>query len=381
MNYLIKLQEMAREIETIEKYNGYYYKVSDVITILVVGLLCNLRSAHEIYQWSRSKTVCGVLGEHFGIIKLPCYAQFMNILGNIKADSLDKIFMQWCKMIIEGQMKGKTIAIDGKTICTTASMQSFDSPLHIVSAYVSEYGLTIGQVAVSSKSNEIPATQALIKMIEVQGALVVADALNCQRTTAKAVIDGGGDYLLAVKENQKDLYRDIKLLFQTESGTFESFKKSEKGHGRIETRTAWVSHDVEWYENRKRWSHLSCFGAVERVSQTKGKTSREIRYYISNRKLTAKDLLTYSRNEWGIESMHWILDVIFNEDRTTLMETDAQRTLNTLRKTALNVIRMYKTAFAPKSSLVSIMRNNLFEPENIPFFLKQLGTINPLMEI
>lgn len=245
----------------------------------------------------------------------------------------------------------------------------------LVSAYLSELGLTIGQVAVESKSNEIPATQALIKMINVQDAIVVADALNCQRETAKVVIDGGGDYLLAVKENQKDLYRDVELFFQTESNTLETFKKSEKGHGRIETRTAWVCHDIEWYENRKKWLQLSCFGAVERICETKGKTSREIRYYISSRKLSAKEILTYSRNEWGIESMHWVLDVIFNEDRTTLMEKDAQRTLNTLRKTALNLVRMYKTAFAPKSSLVGIMRKNLFEPENISVFLKNLSNM------
>lgn len=378
MNYLKKLQELSRGIETQKPYKGYFYKVSDIITILVVGLLCNLCSAHEIYQWACSKTVSTLLSEHFGINKIPCYAQFMNILGNIKADSLDKIFMEWCKFLVENQIKDKTIAIDGKTICATANMQNFENPLHIVSAYISEYGLTIGQVAVSDKSNEIPATQQLIKMINVQGALVVADALNCQKETAKVIIENGGDYLLAVKENQKDIYRDIKLLFETESDKFETFNKSEKSHGRIETRTAWVCQDIEWYANRNKWCGLSCFGAVQRICETNGKTSSEIRYYISSRKLSAKELLTYSRNEWGIESMHWVLDVVFKEDKTTLMEKDAQRTLNTLRKTALNIVRLYKTAFAPKSSLVGIMRNNLFEPESIPTFLHRLSKCKSL---
>jgi hypothetical protein len=96
-------------------------------------------------------------------------------------------------------------------------------------------------------------------------------------------------------------------------------------------------------------------------------------YYISSRKLTAEELLQYSRNEWGVESMHWMLDVIFNEDRTILMEKDAQRTLNTLRKTALNLIRMYRDAYAPKPSLVAIMRNNLFDPSGISQFFECLG--------
>jgi predicted transposase YbfD/YdcC len=255
-------------------------------------------------------------------------------------------------------------------------MKAFESPLHIVSAYVSEYGLTIGQVAVDDKSNEIPAVQALIKTLHIQGALVVADALNCQKKTAQAVIDGGGDYLLAVKENQKDLYNDVALFFETESTNMEQYQKSEKSHGRLEKRTAWVTHDVAWYENLDAWTSLLCFGAVRRVCEVNGKISDEIRYYISSRKLSAEELLHYSRNEWGVESMHWMLDVIYNEDRTLLMEKDAQRTLNTLRKTALNLVRIYKTAFSPKSSMVGIMRNNLFNPQFIPAFFERIGTLN-----
>jgi predicted transposase YbfD/YdcC len=378
MDYLKKLQEMADEIETKERYRGYFYSVSDVVTILVVGLLCGLRTAHEIYQWSCAKAVREIVTGYFGIKQFPCYAQFMNILGNIKADSLDSIFVSWCKMLVQHQLKDKTIAIDGKTVCTTGNMKAFESPLHIVSAYVAEYGLTIGQVAVDAKSNEIPAVQALIKTLHIGGALVVADALNCQKKTAQAIIDGGGDYLLAVKENQKDLYNDVALFFETEGTDMESHQKSEKSHGRLETRIALVTHDVDWYENRDAWTNLSCFGAVRRICETNGKVSDETRYYISSRKLSAEEMLQYSRNEWGVESMHWMLDVIYNEDRTLLMDKDAQRTLNTLRKTALNLTRIYKTAFLPKSSMVGIMRNNLFNPHFLPAFFERLGSINLL---
>jgi len=209
-------------------------------------------------------------------------------------------------------------------------MNAFESPLHIVSAYIAEHGITIGQVAADDKSNEIPATQTLIEMLNIEGALVVADALNCQKKTAQAIINGKADYLLAVKENQRDLYNDIKLFIETERQAMDHFQKSEKSHGRLETRTAWVSYDVDWYGNKSLWTNLSCFGAVRRVCEVNGKVSEETRYYISSRKLSAKELLKYSRNEWGVESMHWMLDVIYNEYRTLLMEKDAQRTLNTL---------------------------------------------------
>ena len=375
MDYLKKLQSMAEEIETKESYAGYFYSVSDVVTILVIGLLCGLKNSHEIYQWSQSKAVRAMLMDYIGMKRFPCYAQFMNILGNVKADSLDALFMSWCRMLVAGSLKDKTIAIDGKTVRSTCKMQTFESPLHIVSAYVSEYGLTIGQVAVYDKSNEIPAVQELIKLLDIEGALVVADSLNCQKKTSKAVVEAGGDYLLTVKENQKDLHDDIKLYFDTENAGLEKYCACEKGHGRIETRTAIVTHDIGWYENGNKWTDLACFGAVRRICDENGKVSDDIRYYISSRKLSAEELLKYSRNEWAVESMHWSLDVVFNEDKTLLIEKDAQRTLNTLRKTALNLVRMFKTTIAPKSSLVAIMRNNLFDPSNIPIFFQRLGDV------
>ena len=179
--------------------------------------------------------------------------------------------------------RNERTAIDGKTVRSTDAMDAFGNPLHIVSAQIAEFGLTIGQVAVENKSNEIPAVQALIKMLCIEGALVVADALNCQKKTAQAIIEGHEDYLLAVKGNQPNLHSDIKLFFETESGELEKFVASEKGHGRFETRTAWVAHDIGWYENGDKWPNLACFGAVRRVCVQKGKTSTETRYYISSR--------------------------------------------------------------------------------------------------
>ena len=111
MNYLEKLRKMAEEIETKEAYSGYFYSVAEVVTIIVIGLLCELRTAQAICQWASSESVRQVLRDSFGIAKIPCYAQFMNILGNIKADSLDKIFIEWCKTISAGRIEGKTIAI------------------------------------------------------------------------------------------------------------------------------------------------------------------------------------------------------------------------------------------------------------------------------
>ena len=111
MNYFENVMKMAEEIETKEPYNGYFYSVAEVVTIIVMGLLCEQRTAQAICQWASSENVSEILRDSFGIKKVPCYAQFMNILGNIKADSLDKIFLEWCKTISAGRIEGKTIAI------------------------------------------------------------------------------------------------------------------------------------------------------------------------------------------------------------------------------------------------------------------------------
>lgn len=376
MDYLKKLQEMAAEVESEKAYKGYWYKISDIVTILAIGLLSGLQNAHEIWQWANSRRVAELFHTYFEIKRMPCYAQFMNILGNINVESLNHSFMKWCKLLLEDNIAGKTVAIDGKTICSTVNMQAYTSPLHIVSAYISEMGITIGQLATEDKSNEIPTVQALIKLLDIKGAIVVADALNCQRATATAIVDGGGDYLLAVKENQPDLFYDVKLFFEGENMSLEKYEKTESGHGRLETRTAWITHDVSWYENKARWAGLSCFGAVRRICYEKEKRSDETRYFISNKPLSPEALLAHSRNEWGVESMHWLLDVHFNEDRTLLMSANAQRALNILRKTAINLVKSYKSITASKKSLIGIMRDNLFDVDNIPSFFRAFLTPN-----
>ena len=158
-------------------------------------------------------------------------------------------------------LDGLTIAFDGKPICSTGKMSNYDKPLHILSAYLCESGLTIGQKTVDEKSNEIPAMRELIKLMDIRGSMVVADALHCQTETAAVIIENGG---------------------------------------RIEKRTAFVSDDISWMEEHlPKWQGLSCFGAINRCFSINGKTSNEWHYYISSRKLTAEELLKYARNGRG----------------------------------------------------------------------------------
>jgi len=326
----------------------------------------------EIQSWATSKRISKLLLEQFEIKKIPCYSHFTVLVGMIDSEELNKIFMEFFCKLVE-TVVGKTIAIDGKTVCSTANMGKYKSPLHIASAFVVENGITIGQLASEGKGKEIPCVQELIRMLDITGATVVTDALHCQKKTAKEILAAGADYVFSVKKNQKELYNDVSEMidfkrtdkYELLNSPLEKVTKTEKGHGRIDKRTAFVTYEVEWLQKFDKWHGIQSLGAIE--------TDTETRYYISSRKLSPSELLQITRNEWAIESMHWQLDVIFNEDRTTLFEENAQKTLNILRKTVLNVVRTYRDRYEPKLNMVDIMRNCLFDDD---FLLLVLARFN-----
>jgi predicted transposase YbfD/YdcC len=259
--------------------------------------------------------------------------------------------------MIPHSLENLTVAIDGKTIRSTGKMDSYEEALHIVSAHVAELGLTIGQKTVSGKSNEIPAVRELIELLNIEGCLLVADAIICQKKTAKAIIDGGGDYLLNVKGNQKTLMDGIEDYVQNDE-LRQSMDKSttlEPNRGRIERRTAYTSNDVDWIPEKSAWESLACIGAINRKVTEKNVTSNEWHYYISSRNLTADELLKYARNEWSVETMHYILDVHYLEDSCRVEDANTQQNLNMVRKAAMSYIKKFKAKTDSKQSLSKIM--------------------------
>jgi len=372
------ISEIKKAAKTVD-YEGYWYNLSNMVEILILGLLCRLQTLSDIHAWAESRPAREMLRNEFGIRKIPCYSHFTNLVGMIDSDELNKIFTEIFQKIV-GTLIGKTVAIDGKTVCSTVNMESFKSPLHIASAFVVQHGITIGQLAVNAKSNEIPAVQELIRLLDIEGATIVADALNCQKKTVDLIVEGGADYVLAVKKNQPNLYDDISEMIdfkrfdkvEERESPLEKYTKTEKGHGRIEKRTAYITHDVGWLLEREYWTELRSIGAIE--------TSSEIRYYISSRLLSAQQLLDLTRQEWSVEAMHWQLDVIYNEDRSTLHEENAQKTLNILRKTALNITRIYRDNYEPKMNMSGIMRKCLFDPDFLLDMLRQLGNVTGTLQ-
>lgn len=353
----LEIMEFFKEVELTEDYDPYFCSVEGAISIVIIGTFCGFQNLNQIHHWADHEKVKAELKEHFGIQVVPSYFWLTRLLKIINPDSLNECFIRWVTSLLPEDLDGKTVSFDGKTICSTGKMDAFDQPLHIVSAQIAELGLTFAQESVASKSNEIPATQRLIKTLKLKGSVVVADALNCQKDTATAIITQKADYLLSVKDNQPTLKRDIEDFVQDADlqKNMETAFTKEKNRGRIEKRTGFVSHDVKWLKKDHDWEKLVCFGAIHSEFESKNGKSSEWHYFISSKLLTPEELLKHARAEWSVETMHWLLDVHFKEDECRVQEESVQKVLNMLRKVVINHLRRYKEVTGTKSAFTHIM--------------------------
>jgi predicted transposase YbfD/YdcC len=240
---------------------------------------------------------------------------------------------------------------------------------------ISELGITLGQEFAEGKGKETPAVRELIEMLDVSGAIIVADALNCKKKTCEAIIGAGADYLLCIKRNNAKLCEEIKSIIHDEEKQeqLEKAKTVEKHGNRIEIRTAYINRDIEPLKNTKGWINLSCVGAIRREAEINGVTSDERSYYISSRELSAADFLKYARAERGVESMHWLLDVHFDEDHTRAFNDNTQKNLDIIRKIALNLISDFKRETNSKKPVSGVMRSCLFDVEFLHNFVDAIA--------
>ncbi len=360
------ITEYFEEVETEEEYNGYFCRIPEVITIVILGCMCGLKNVKQIHQWASNDRISEFLKEEFGISHVPCYYWILCMLKMIKTESLNQCFMDWVYTFMP-ENEHFTISLDGKEIRSANRLERCESPLHIISAQISEMGLTLAQRCTDDKSNEIPAVQKLLKELNIQGHMIVADALNCQKETAEIIVKQKADYLLCVKENHPLLEQAIEEYIQDETlrNTMETTSKTEKNYGRIETRTAYITENIAWLEEKSEWKKLCCIGAIHTEFHSKKGNSSEWHYYISSRKLTAQQLLHHARMEWSVESMHWLLDVYFEEDWCRVESKAVQQCLNMFRKAAINLIKQFKSSNNSKQAVSHLMFECLLDSKMI----------------
>jgi predicted transposase YbfD/YdcC len=244
------------------------------------------------------------------------------------------------------------IAIDGKTLRRSYQKKGAKAPIHMVSAFAARQNLVLGQVKVADKSNEIVAIPALLDMMAIEGAVVTIDAMGCQRSIAQKIVDKKADYVLALKGNQGTLREDVELFAAEQKAN--GFKNSnvshdqtvDGDHGRIETRTTTVFHDVAWLQDRHDWPGLKSFVMVESVREIKGshseidKIERETRFYITSLAWLAHQIGPTIRGHWAIENgLHWVMDMLFRDDESRIRKDHAPANFTTLKHIAYNLIR------------------------------------------
>lgn len=270
-----------------------------------------------------------------------------------------KIFMQsfldWTNMI-SAVVKGGVVAIDGKTMCGTGDGITGKKALHIVSAWSSETGLVLGQIKTSEKSNEITAIPELIDILDIAGCIVTIDAMGTQTKIAEKIVTAKADYVLALKGNQETLQGEVVNFFESaddekyqEEHKIKTFKEISKGHGRSEIREAYISSDIGWMvDAKKNWKRLTSIGMVKYQREENGKKTVEKRYFICSIEDNAEKFSHVVRKHWGIESMHWVLDVVFNEDSKRVRKDNGPENLSVLLKFAYNYLKKDTT---PRKSL------------------------------
>ena len=251
------------------------------------------------------------------------------------------------------KVAGEILSLDGKTIRNSGK----DKALHIVTAWCHANQLVLGQEKVDGKSNEITAIPKLLDLLDLNERIVTLDAMGAQRDICEKIVNQGGDYVISLKGNQGTLHADIKLYLEDKENHEMTNENNDKGHGRLEQRTAVVASKIDWLQEDHCWPGLKSIGKITSKVLKKGKETTETRYYISSLLLTAEKLNEVARAHWGIENqLHWRLDVVFNEDKACIRNDNAAENMDILRKWALNIL--HKAKIKPDQSIKSLMRKN-----------------------
>ena len=277
----------------------------------------------------------------------PSHDQLGDIFATLDADKFQRCFVSWMASLIGAA--AEVIAVDGKTVRRSYQKKGAKAPIHMVSAFAARQRLVLGQVKVAEKSDEIVAIPALLGMLVIEGAIVSIDAMGCQRHIAEQIVDKKADYVLALKGNQGTLREDVELFAAEQQAngfkdTHVSRDQTVDGdHGRIETRTYTVFHDVDWLQERHDWPGLKAVVMVESTRELVDKVERETRFYLTSLVWLAHQIGPVIRSHWAIEnSLHWVMDMIFRDDECRVRTNHAPANFTTIKHMAHNLIRRAK---------------------------------------
>lgn len=318
------------------------HRLEDILFIAIASIICGAESWNDMEEFGKAKedwlkTFLVLSGG------IPSHDTFNRLFSALDPQELECCFMDWTRSVAD-LCENEVIAIDGKSMRGTRSSGN-KSIVHMVSAWAEKNHIVLGQTKVEEKSNEITAIPQLLNLLVLKGCIVTIDAMGCQKDIASKIIEKQAHYLLALKGNQGNLLEQVEDSFRfLPVNAFD--EELDAGHGRVETRKCSVISDLSLIESKEEWKGLKTLIKIEseRYIKSTGKTELEIRLYISSLQADAKLINQSVRSHWGIEnSLHWVLDVGFNEDDSRKRNGFAAQNYSLLNRIALNLLKNERT--------------------------------------
>ncbi len=360
------IEAVKENAEAIPDYRHPSYvrhPLASIVMIVFFAVLANADEWAEIETFAKKKEKW--LRKHLDLpYGIPTDDTYRIVMGSIDTEHFFRLTV---KLLIEavdnmlayagGEFHEKSIiSVDGKVSRGSARKESTDGEvkaLQTLNVYSGDYGICLGQKFIKEKTNEIPAAQEVLRLMDLKGTVVTADAMNCQKETAAAVINAGGDYVLALKGNQQLFYEEVKSYFDADTlkglrGETGHYSRTvDKEHGGTAVREYYITKDILWFSEKKKWKGLKSIGMVHKVlKKQNGEAAEENRYYICSIDAGAEEFERAARGHWGVENcLHWQLDFTFGDDKNTSMAKTCAKNLQVMKKVALSILRLVRDSY------------------------------------